>query len=199
MLSACSRLGHSVLLQTSVSANLCQQTVLRRVVQRGRVAQGQYGADPPASHAPFDLQWLRPRFHDSFQDRWWGTIAEHVFSSPFVVSLFNELEEQCLCRSEWKYISLDATAKAMMSFRGQENYRMAAALRSAQPITDADALCRILTCKGSTGCILLASGVHSESAEAVSEALRREAPPGVLEQVPVVGCDNPSAHLEETL
>jgi hypothetical protein len=124
---------------------------------------------------------------------WWQTVMEDIMWSPQITELYKSLQMQCRMRREWKFISLDATLKPCLSLKGQATFRASKVVRQMQALPEREAIYRILTIRGRTGCLMGAVPVQSESSVDIATASED------LAQVTICAVDAPSMALENEL
>ena len=84
---------------------------------------------------------------------------------------------------EFVHLSIDATLRCVTRAKGQAHYRSSPAVRASAPITDEDALRRVLTIRGRTGATLGMHLARSESAADITKCIQDNVDNTILEQV----------------
>lgn len=187
--SNCRRIGHTYCTK-AFSEKLLRESLL----QHGRLRTirssliGECSRDGNEAVAMFPVN-----------TRTWMALLADVMESPMVLTLLQQLMVECVQHEEFKHISMDATLRCAMRIRGQASYRAAARVRADAPITDEDAMRRVLTMRGRTGAPMCMTLVKSEAASDIRMWMKTSLEADVLNQIETVASDAPSGIMFEEL
>ena len=117
------------------------------------------------------------------QSFFWLQLVERILFSSAIQNRMTSLLQECASHEEFSTVSADGLFKTTQRIIGQADYRASKAERDAAPITDADAVRRILTVRGRTGAVLLVAPTRSESGYDISEMVNDKVPAKCLQQI----------------
>ena len=135
----------------------------------------------------------------SARSSWWRKLMEKILCSSAVQSRHRLLLLECVDHKEFTHCAMDDVVRQCRRIRGQEDYLCSKKKRNFAPIPDTDAIRNILNVRGRTGAVALTHPVKGNPGRVFADALLKELPLEVRQQVLTMAADNPSLELFNAL
>ena len=144
-----------------------------------------------ATRSGGQLSSLLPEASHSF----WCSVMEDLMQSPHMAAKMHELLNECEIKSEFEYLSIDATVKCMMKILGQARFNQSQEDREAAAIDDMNSVYKLLTVRGRSNAVLALRGIKSEASALIADALSSSFSSSQRLQVSHIASDCPSPEM----
>ena len=129
----------------------------------------------------------------------WHNVLEDIVESPVFCAAIARYLQECGQRTEYAYLSIDATVQCLLKVVGMATYRHSAVARASMPVPEDEAVYKMMTVRGRTGALVAVQGIKSEAASNVAQVLEARITADQRDQTVHVASDSPSSELFRVL